>query len=246
MNTDAKMADSLTEKFEEAVGQHAPSYSMRSPTTIPSAPVAKAHLFGRTQTVHEIFGSGPLADLLMWKKWKYSAAILGGVTIVWILFEWSGYRLITVLANAAIAVIVTLFVWTHAASRLNRAPPPLPELELSEELVQSTAKLIRSEVNKALSIGHDIALGKDFRKFLKVIVALFVLSKVGAWFNFLTLVFMVIVMAFTLPYVYEKYEDIFDKHGEVAVNKAGEYYKLAEERVLSRIPRAAPKDKKSQ
>jgi len=52
---------------------------------------------------------------------------------------------------------------------LYRAPPPLPELSLSEDFVLSTASSVRLELNKALAIAHDVALGKDFKLFLKVL-----------------------------------------------------------------------------
>jgi hypothetical protein len=61
---------------------------------------------------------------------------------------------------------------------LHRALPPLPELSLSEEFVIRTANLVRLELNKALAIAHDVALGKDFKLFLKVFeVDLFPSSK---------------------------------------------------------------------
>jgi hypothetical protein len=61
---------------------------------------------------------------------------------------------------------------------LHRALPPLPELSLSEEFVIRTANSVRLELNKALAIAHDVALGKDFKLFLKVFeVDLFPSSK---------------------------------------------------------------------
>ncbi len=61
---------------------------------------------------------------------------------------------------------------------MHRALPPLPELSLSEEFVIRTANSVRLELNKALAIAHDVALGKDFKLFLKVFeVDLFPSSK---------------------------------------------------------------------
>ena len=49
-----------------------------------------------------------------------------------------------------------------------RPPPPLPELELSEEIVNSAAASMRVRINYSLAVAHDIALGKDFKLFAKV------------------------------------------------------------------------------
>ncbi len=40
---------------------------------------------------------------------------------------------------------------------------------MSEDFVLSTASSVRLELNKALAIAHDVALGKDFKLFLKVL-----------------------------------------------------------------------------
>jgi hypothetical protein len=71
---------------------------------------------------------------------------------------------------------------------LHRALPPLPELSLSEEFVISTANSVCLELNKALAIAHDVALGKDFKLFLKVFeVDLFPSSKQMYMFALLVL-----------------------------------------------------------
>ena len=49
-----------------------------------------------------------------------------------------------------------------------RAGPPVPELSMSEDFVLSTASVFRIELNKALAIARDVALGKDFKMFLLV------------------------------------------------------------------------------
>ena len=54
-------------------------------------------------------------------------------------------------------------------SKIDRSPPPLPNLEISEKVANSLALALREEINKALAIAHDIALGKDLKKFLKVV-----------------------------------------------------------------------------
>jgi hypothetical protein len=73
---------------------------------------------------------------------------------------------------------------------LYRAPPPLPELSLSEDFVLSTANTVRLELNKVLAIAHDVALGKDFKLFLKVIAVLWIVSTAAGWFSLLTLVYI--------------------------------------------------------
>lgn len=53
---------------------------------------------------------------------------------------------------------------------VGRNGPPVPQLSLSEDFVQSTAHAIRIELNKALGVARDVALGHDFKLFLKVCI----------------------------------------------------------------------------
>lgn len=55
-------------------------------------------------------------------------------------------------------------------SFLGRQPKLLPELELSEEMVNSVAASFRVKINYVLLMAHDITLGKDFKLFFKVSV----------------------------------------------------------------------------
>lgn len=44
----------------------------------------------------------------------------------------------------------------------------LPELVLTEEMINNAAASFRVKVNYMLLMAHDITLGKDFRLFFKV------------------------------------------------------------------------------
>jgi hypothetical protein len=202
-------------------------------------PNTKQRLFGRTKNVHAILGGRQIADILLWKKWQISAAILGVATVTWVLFEWSGYTLLTLLANTALILVVAVFVWAQVAHFLNRPPPPLPELALSEDMVQWTAENLRKEVNNALAIAHSVALGKDYKLFAKVVVGLYVLATVGAWFNTLSLFFFGVLAAFTLPLLYDKYEDHVDSHAMKGLDELHKLWAIVENKVkdmMHKIP----------
>lgn len=51
---------------------------------------------------------------------------------------------------------------------MSRQLQPLPELVLSEEMVNNAAASFRVKVNNMLMMAHDITLGKDFRLFFQV------------------------------------------------------------------------------
>ncbi|CAM6039140.1 unnamed protein product [Sphagnum compactum] len=215
-----------------------------------SAPADKyaqtPRLFGRKQPIHQALGGGTTADVLLWRKKHLSIGLLVGATLAWILLEKTGYTLVSLVFNITLFLVVILFVWSNLAALLNRAPPPLPELSLSEDFVLSTANTVRLELNKVLAIAHDVALGKDFKLFLKVIAVLWIFSTVAGWFSLLTLVYICIILAQTLPFIYDKYEDVIDHHANRISEQAQVHYKKLDENVFSKIPRAPAKEKKIQ
>ncbi|KAL3691249.1 hypothetical protein R1sor_004900 [Riccia sorocarpa] len=249
----SQTSDTMTDAAEGAVASAVNSV-VENLSKLPAAhqsnaagkPTSKSRMFNREKSVHQLLGGGKAADVLLWKHKPLSAGVLAGTTLAWILFEWSGYTLLSLLSNVLLFLIVVFFLWSNAAGLLNRSPPPLPELKLSEDTVVHTAKTLRVEINKILSIAHDVALGKDFKLFLKVVAGLWVLSTIGAWCNFLTLIYLGVIASHTLPVLYEKYEDEVDKYGKVALDTAHVQYKKIDNLLLSKIPRATPKDKKAQ
>ena len=60
-------------------------------------------------------------------------------------------------------------------------------------------------------------------------------------FFFSTAVFVVL---YTVPVLYEKYDDKVDAFGEKAMIELKKYYAIFEEKVLSKIPKGALKNKK--
>lgn len=49
-----------------------------------------------------------------------------------------------------------------------RRLPTLPELVLTEEMVNNAAASFRAKINYVLLMAHDITLGRDFKLFFKV------------------------------------------------------------------------------
>ncbi|EFJ17927.1 hypothetical protein SELMODRAFT_113819 [Selaginella moellendorffii] len=215
----------------------------------PQAPPPKA---SGKKNVHELLGGGKCANVLLWKQKNVSTSLLVGSTVAWFLFEWSGYTLLSLVCNVLLFLIVILFLWATIASLLHRQfsffsllvsrpAPPIPEIVLTEEMVHDSAATLRVEINKALLAAHDVAIGKDFRVFLKVTVVLWILSKLGAWFNFITLVYILVVGAHTIPVIYDKYQDEIEAMIGKLFEEAKKQYSKVDANVLSKIPRSAKK-----
>jgi len=154
--------------------------------------------------------------VLLWRRRNASAAAVVGATAVWFVFERAGYSLPSVLANALLLLVAILFFWAKSASLLNRPLPPLPNLEVSDVVVEKAADRALVWINRVLAVGHDIAIKRDRKTFIRVILILWVVSYVGMLFNFLTLIYIGVMLSLLVPPLYEKYQDHVDEKLGVA------------------------------
>ncbi|XP_061360158.1 reticulon-like protein B5 [Gastrolobium bilobum] len=239
--------ESLMEKISDKLHGHDSSSSSDSDSekTVTSSVKDKVfRLFGREKPLHSVLGAGKPADVLLWRNKKISAFVLGGVTAVWVLFELLEYHFLTLVCHILILLLVVLFLWSNAHTLIHKTPPRIPEVHLPEEPFLQVASALRIEINHGFAVLRDIGSGRDLKKFLIVTAGLWILSIVGNWSNFLTLLYITFILLHTVPVVYEKYEDKIDPFAEKAVIEIKKQYAVFNAKVLSKIPRGPLKDKK--
>lgn len=192
-------------------------------------------LFNRERTLHEILGSGQVADLILWRRKNQTVMILLVTLAAFVVFERSGYTLLSLVSNVLLLLVVILFLWAKSAAILNRPAPPLPQLHLSDEMTNEMAAFIQTKVNNLFSVSQDIALGKDSRLFLKVAVYLWLIAVVGGLTDFLTLAYTGLFILLTIPALYERYEDYIDTFVLKCYNKLCQLYRKIDEKYISRV-----------
>lgn len=228
------MADSLATSSPVAQSIDETS-KLSAASAAASDAITKKRFLGRSVTVYEMLGSGTAADLLLWKDWKRSATVLATVAVLWVLFELSGFSVITILADAFMLLITGVFVWAQVCHFTKRAPPKIPDLKLEAATVMEFAEAFCNEINAFLHMAQSIALGSNYILFIQIMVALYLVAIFGSLFNGLTLAFLSVVLSFTVPYFYDKYEDKVDEQLNKAVEKGQELYKVAEGKVMDGI-----------
>ncbi|CAK7324828.1 unnamed protein product [Dovyalis caffra] len=230
--------ESMVDKITEKIHDNDSSSSSDSDDDKFDAVKSKIfRLFGREKPVHKVFGGGKLADVFLWRNKKISGGVLVGATAVWVLLELLGYHLITLVCHLSIFSLAVLFLWSNASNFLNKSPPKIPEVVLPEKCVREVASELRIEINRGLVVLRAIATGRDLKQFLAVIAILWVLSLVGSCCNFLTLLYISLVLLLTIPVLYEKYEDKVDACSEKAWIKIKKQYAVLDEKFLSKIPK---------
>ncbi|CAI9264794.1 unnamed protein product [Lactuca saligna] len=160
-------------------------------------------------SVYDALGGGAVADTLLWRKCYGGVVILIGSTVVWLLFERAGYNFLAILSNSLLLLVVILFFWAKSASLLNRPLPPIPNLDISEESALLAADEMRVRINSALSTLHEIAVDGNLRTIILVAFGLWLISFIGSLFNFLTLIYIGVLLTFSVPILYETFQAQF-------------------------------------
>ncbi|CDY08567.1 BnaA05g28030D [Brassica napus] len=216
-------------------------------------------LLGRQVTVHQFMGGGKgesflcigdhffflSADLLLWRRRNHSLGVIVLSTAAWLTFELSGLPFLSVSSDVLLIGIIISFVHAQVSSFRNRQTDSLPELVLSEEMVNSTAASFRVKLNHLLVMAHDVTVGNDFRLFFKVVICLWLLSAIGSYISFCTLVYIGTILSVTIPALYSKYQRKIDKCCGLIHRQLSHQYKLVDENVISKLSWSLSKDKDS-
>ncbi|KAJ4830732.1 hypothetical protein Tsubulata_015606 [Turnera subulata] len=208
-------------------------------------------------SVHQALGGGSVADVVLWKRWGASVVVLTSATALWFLFERAGYNLLSFVANVLFLLVVILFLWAKSARLLNRlflgvrswfdGPlPPLPDMEISEETIAQAASVIQVYTNHVLTVLRDIVVGRNVKVFLQVAFGLWAVSLVGSTFNFLTLVYIGVLLSLSLPFLYDKFQHPIDEKLVVAHRVIHSQYRKLDDTIIKKILLPPNKEKKTQ
>ncbi|KAK6932923.1 Reticulon [Dillenia turbinata] len=202
-------------------------------------------LFDGKLTIHESMGGGKAADIMLWKRRHISLGIAIVATAAWFLFERSGLSFLSICSNLMLILIAAKYIRAGYAAYRNTQLETVPELELSEELVNNAAASFRAKVNYVLLMAHDITLGKDFKLFFQVVVCLWIVSVIGSLFSFFTLAYIGTILSITIPALYSRYQAQVDRCAGLIHQKFSRHYKIVDENVFSRLPRGLSKEKET-
>ncbi|KAM0933096.1 hypothetical protein DsansV1_C38g0235821 [Dioscorea sansibarensis] len=201
-------------------------------------------VFGRRRPLHDLLGGRKVADIILWRNKQLSGAILGGVTLIWFLFEVVDYHFLTLLCHISMAAMLLLFIWSNGAVFFDKTPPKISETILSERAFKEVALTIHAKLNKFLSILHDISHGKDLKLFLLTLISLWIVSVIGSYCSSLSLLYFGFLCILTMPVLYEKYESDVDRILYKGSRDLIRMYSTFDHKVLNKIPRGPVKEKK--
>ncbi|ESQ51024.1 hypothetical protein EUTSA_v10022853mg [Eutrema salsugineum] len=185
--------------------------------------------------LHQSIVGGSVADLILWKNRRGGFLLLGSATLFWILFEKCGYIFFPFVTNIQLLLVVVLFLWAKSAILFNRPMPQLPNLEITEASVLMVADALRVWINNVLSVARDIYVERNSKQLFRVSVVLWTVSFVGSFLNFLTILYLGVVLSMLIPILYERYQHHIDDKLSVTYRIIQTQYRKIDERLLQKI-----------
>lgn len=143
-------------------------------------------------------------------------------------------------------LVVILFFWAKSASLLNRPLPAIPHLEMSEDVVEQAADVIRAWVNRVLAVAHEIVICGNLRVLTQVAALLWMISLIGSLFSFVTFVYIGFVLVLSVPAFYDKHQVEIDEILPLLWQLVLEGYNNLDKSILRKIPVTLHKNKKTQ
>lgn len=201
----------------------------------------------RRISVHQaLVGGGSVADVLLWRKRYGTGMLLIFGTCLWLIFDRGGYSPLSFVANMLFLLVVILFFWAKSASLLNRPLPAIPHLEMSEDVVEQAADVIRAWVNRVLAVAHEIVICGNLRVLTQVAALLWMISLIGSLFSFVTFVYIGFVLVLSVPAFYDKHQVEIDEILPLLWQLVLEGYNNLDKSILRKIPVTLHKNKKTQ
>jgi len=205
-------------------------------------PIAiKADKMGSTTKDADVW-HGYLEELLLWRDPVKSALVLFLFTGLYVLLEWTSWSLISIGATVALFAVITSWLWSTLASFLNRPGPPVPRIlreGVSEKQVQELAQQVTPVINQGLAVGYRLATGKDIFLTAQVAFVLYVTSKLGSWFSVVGWLYATVLLAFTIPKVYELKKPEIDAAAKNVQQQTKQLYEQHAAPLVAKIPRAS-------
>ncbi|XP_064293614.1 reticulon-3 isoform X2 [Phalacrocorax carbo] len=161
-----------------------------------------------------LFAASPAHDLLFWRDVRKTGVVFGVSFILLLsLATLSAVSVVAHLALALLSVTISLRVYKAVIQAVQKSEEGHPfrayleqDVTLSPETFQAHAAAVALHLNQALRFLLRLFLVEDLVDSLKLALAMWLLTYVGAVFNGITLLILAELLAFTLPPLYEKYK----------------------------------------
>ncbi|GLI60028.1 hypothetical protein VaNZ11_002093 [Volvox africanus] len=195
--------------------------------------------------VHIPYASKDVEDLILWRNPKQSGFVFAGANLAFLAYALNPFPATTIICYAVAISSLATFIWASIGHFVSKSGPPVPALltrGLSEDEAKKFVDAALPVVNKVLASLGVLAAGTDFKLSLGVVLGAYTFVHVFALISPVALIYIVVILAFSAPKVYELKQDQIERVLSACKTKSNELIAQFKE-VVSKIPKATPPKK---
>ena len=169
-------------------------------------------------------------------------SVFSGATMIFLVFQVAKYNMLSMTAFSLGACVLGMLAWSFVGGAIHRPPPALPGVMregVTEGQVRALAEKATPYINKVLKFSNRVLSGKDVVMSVSVGAGCMILGKALALVSILGLAYTLVVLAFSVPKVYDMYHDQIDGVIDIVRQKVTQIHDTYLAKILKRIPRAA-------
>ncbi|KAF7828762.1 reticulon-like protein B13 [Senna tora] len=174
-------------------------------------------------------------DIVLWRRRTQSATILIASTATWVLMQVYQFKFITLFSWLAIFLLASSFLCANMLRLLGKEPPSLSGFEMTEESAMQMAHTIKACSEEGIRLMFRLTTEEGWPLFLGLVAGLWSLSYIASKMDFLTFLYMGIIVSTTVPVIYVKNENRIKSLVEWLKAKSKRSYEIFDERAIQKI-----------
>ncbi|GAA0148816.1 hypothetical protein Leryth_015101 [Lithospermum erythrorhizon] len=172
-----------------------------------------------------------LRDIFLWRRKNMSFTVLLVVTVIWVLLEIYKYNFVTLVCYIGMFFFTSMFFWGNMHRLIKKEAPNMSRIEMSEQTAMKIANTIRQLIETPGKWMFRVAAEGEWFEFVGVVAALYIISLVAKYFDFLTFLYIGVVTGLSLPIIYKKYENKIKQSGQRLRSQCGRYYEMIDDKL---------------
>ncbi|KAK6922998.1 Reticulon, partial [Dillenia turbinata] len=174
-------------------------------------------------------------ETVLWRRKKLSLFQLVIATATWVVMEVYQFNFLTIASWAAMAIVTASFLWGNILRLVGKEPSDMSRLEIPEETAVRFAHRVKRSIEGGERWLFHVTIEREWYVFIGIVGVLYLLSILGSYSDFLTLLYIGNVLGMTVPVIYVKYENQIKRFGEGIRMRMRSVYERFDEKVIQRI-----------
>eukprot|EP01111_Echinosteliopsis_oligospora_P005266 TRINITY_DN1852_c0_g2_i1.p1 TRINITY_DN1852_c0_g2~~TRINITY_DN1852_c0_g2_i1.p1 ORF type:complete len:306 (+),score=111.26 TRINITY_DN1852_c0_g2_i1:95-1012(+) len=186
-----------------------------------------------------------VSKIVHWEDQVRSGLVFGIINFSYFLLSYGNYSVVTLFSYCALALLISAFAYSNGIMMWGRYVQGIPvenplaarfadsRWGLSKQMVERHVACVTALANALLGIFRDVFYIRYPLLSIKFAAIFYAASQIGKIFSGFALVYLIIVVAFIWPRLYNERKEQIDKYYHLVHDQASKYIRLG----ISKFPK---------